>query len=138
MSFTENDRKLRTRIGKTFHGGDDRDGMAFNQTIAGALRADFGSAPSVVKHVARLTGANDRTVRNWFEGNNGPSGENLARLMQHSDAVLEAVLAISHRSRIARGIAILSLRDKLVAAVAAIDAMEVTPRDHPSPNPPGA
>jgi hypothetical protein len=52
--------------------------------------------------------------------------------MQHSDAMLEAVLVISRRSRIARGVAILALRDKLVAAVAAIDAMEVTPRDQPT------
>jgi len=129
MSFTENDRKLRSRIGRSFP-GDGHDGLPFNETIAGALRADFGSAPSVVKHVARLTGANDRTVRNWFEGNNGPNGENLVRLMQHSDAVLDVTLVLSRRGRIARGAAIVALRDKLVAAVAAIDAMEVTPRDH--------
>jgi hypothetical protein len=127
MSFTENDRKLQTGIGKAFHARDRQDRPPFNETIAEALRADFGSAPSVVKHVARLTGANNRTVRNWFEGNNGPSGENLVRLMQHSDAVLDVVLVLARRSRMARGVAILSLRDKLVAAVVAIDDMETVP-----------
>lgn len=27
--------------------------------------------------VAMITDANERTVRNWFEGKNGPSGESL-------------------------------------------------------------
>ncbi|WP_293678302.1 hypothetical protein [uncultured Phenylobacterium sp.] len=127
MSFTENDRKLQPESGRSFP--PSREATPFNESIASALKADFGSARSVVKHVARLTGANDRTVRNWFEGNNGPSGENLVSLMRHSDAVMDVVLLLSRRGRSARGVALLTLRDKLSDAVAAIDAIEAASRD---------
>ncbi|MGZ6037864.1 MAG: hypothetical protein ACXWKR_04290 [Phenylobacterium sp.] len=122
MSFTENDRKFRSKIGKSFPSGDGYDSRPFALAIAGALKADFGSAPSAVKRVARLTTANERTVRNWFEGKNGPSGENLVSLMQHSDAVLGVALALSGRGQVAAGLAMVALRDQLVAAVAIIDA----------------
>jgi len=36
-------------------------------------------------------------VRNWFEGKNGPSGENLMALIRYSDAVLAMVLQLSGR-----------------------------------------
>lgn len=124
MSFTENDRKFRSRFGKPFHDGGGYDGRPFAQAIAAALKADFGLAPSAVKRVARLTTANERTVRNWFEGKNGPSGENLVSLMKHSDSVLETALVLSGRGKIAVGLAMAGLREQLVAAVAMIDAAD--------------
>ena len=75
-----------------------------------------------MKRVARLTAANERTVRNWFEGKNGPSGENLVSLMQHSDAVLDMALVRSGRDRIAAGVALVALREQHIAAVAIIDS----------------
>jgi hypothetical protein len=72
--------------------------------------------------IARLTETNEPTVRNWFEGKNGPSGENLVSLMRHSDAVLDIALLLSGRDRIAAGVALVPLREQLVAAVAVIDS----------------
>ena len=48
--------------------------------------------------VVQLTGANDRTVRNWFEAKNGPSGELLVALCRHSDEVLDTVLRLAGRT----------------------------------------
>lgn len=127
MSFTENDRKLRSKNGKSFHNGDGYEG-AFVEVIAEALKADFGYAPAAVKRVARMTRANERAVRNWFDGKNGPSGENLVTLIQHSDAVFGVVLGLSQRSQFAVGVGLLDLRLHLIAAVAAIDAVHATPR----------
>lgn len=79
MSFTENDRKVRSEIGKAFpSGGTAEPLLPFVEAIARALRADFGSSPSTMKTVARMTGTNERTVKNWFDEKNGPTGENLS------------------------------------------------------------
>lgn len=71
---------------------------AFPKLVADALHHEWGSSLSSRKIVSRITSANERAVKNWFEARNGPSGENLVELMRHSDAVLEAVLAASGRS----------------------------------------
>jgi hypothetical protein len=97
MSFTENDRKLQSKSGKSFPIGDHQVGPSFTQTIASALKTEFGGSPSALKAVARITGANERAVRNWFEGKNGPSGENLIILIQRSDTVLKTVLSLANR-----------------------------------------
>lgn len=123
MSFTENDRKFRSKIGKSFHVDGRYDGRSFTEAIAAALNKEYGLTPSAVKRVARLTGANERTVRNWFEGKNGPSGESLVRLMGQSDAVLQVALSLSGRGKVAAGLATLALREELAAVVAIIDAV---------------
>ena len=43
------------------------------------------------------TGANEKTVKNWFAGRYGPSGEHLAVLVRHSDEVLNAFLVMAGR-----------------------------------------
>lgn len=48
------------------------------------------------------TGVGEKTVKNWFQAKNGPSGESLVRLCQHSDQVLETVLRLARRDRILR------------------------------------
>ena len=50
-----------------------------------------------LKIVVQLTGANERTVRNWFDAKNGPSGELLVALCRHSDEVLATVLTLAGR-----------------------------------------
>ena len=82
MSFTENDRKVQSKIGKTFPKRAGYDGPPIAEVIAAALKADFGTAPSAMKHIARLTGANERAVRNWMGGQNRPSAEMLICLMR--------------------------------------------------------
>ena len=94
----------------------------FVEVVASALKADFGSAPSAVKQVARMTNANERAVRNWFDGKNGPSGENLVTLIEHSDAVFGIVLQLSGRKLFAAHMGLQDLRTRLIAVVAAIDA----------------
>lgn len=69
----------------------------FRQSIAEAMKAEWGSGPSARKEVVIITHANERAVRNWFEGRNGPSGENLVSLIRHSDVVFERVLLMSGR-----------------------------------------
>jgi hypothetical protein len=127
MSFTENDRKLRSENGKSFHerSGDER-GLVV--VIAEALKADFGSAPASVKRVARMTRANERAVRNWFDGKNGPSAANLICLIQHSDALFAAILGLSQRSQFAVGVGLQDLRLHLIETVAAIDAVQAESR----------
>lgn len=66
--------------------------------MADALRSAFGDSRSAIKTVARATGANERAVRNWFEGKNGPSGHHLINLIRQSDAVFDVVLALSGRT----------------------------------------
>lgn len=70
---------------------------AFPKLIADALHAEWGSSLSSRKIVSRITNANERAVKNWFEARNGPSGENLVELMRHSDAVFDRMLVASGR-----------------------------------------
>jgi hypothetical protein len=72
---------------------------AFPKLIADALHAEWGSTLSSRKIVSRITNANERAVKNWFEARNGPSGEKLVELMKHSDAVFETMLVASERLR---------------------------------------
>ena len=67
-----------------------------------------------VKTVMAYTGAGERTVKNWFEGKNGPNGENLIELVRHSDEVLEALLWMADREDILAGKLLVDARDKLV------------------------
>lgn len=76
---------------------------AFAAIIADALRKDFGNAPAHVKHIARLTGVNARTVQNWLQAKNGPSGSGLVVLMRHSDEVTAAVLSLAERDGLLQG-----------------------------------
>ena len=113
MSFTKKDRKIQSESGKTFPAITPE---SLAHVIAAALRAEFGATPSSVKTVARLTHSNERAVRNWFDGKNGPSADNLVILMRHSNIVLKA-----DRPDLVLAVGILGLREQLVDVVAAID-----------------
>lgn len=72
-------------------------GRSFAQEIALALnRASVESAVHI-KTVAGWTGANERTVKNWFAGTYGPNGEHLLILARHCDQVLDAMLVMMDR-----------------------------------------
>jgi len=101
MSFSRMGRKVRAKDGKGFPIDPGADTAAtFALVIADALRRDFGTSPAKVKHIARLTGANVRTVQNWIYARNGPNGAGLVVLMRHSDAVMDAVLSLAGRAEI--------------------------------------
>jgi hypothetical protein len=121
MSFSEKDRKLQSKDGKSFPLDHAVEPLAL--AIAAALKAEFGNTPSALKTVAQLTRSNERAVRNWFDGKNGPSGENLVILMRHSDLVLRTVLTLAGRQDLVVAVGLASLRRQLVEAVAAIDGL---------------
>lgn len=123
MSFSEKDRKLQSESGTSFPPPHYQS----VEPLAAALKAEFGNTPSAHKTVAQLTRSNERAVRNWFEGKNSPSGENLVTLMRHSDLVLRTMLALADRQDLVVAIGLASLRRQLVDAVAAIDGLPIAP-----------
>jgi hypothetical protein len=99
MSFAKNDRNLRSNSGKTFPNGAEA--PSFAAAIAEALKAEFGASPGAAKIVGRLTASNERAARNWLDGKNAPSAENLITLMARSDRVLHTVLRLADRAELA-------------------------------------
>lgn len=65
--------------------------------IAAALRQEYGRKLPPNKKIAKNTDTTARAVKNWFSGRNAPDSANLILLMQHSDAVLVAVLQLANR-----------------------------------------
>lgn len=61
------------------------------QAISGALRRKWGDMRSPVKLVARATGTDVRTARNYWDGTNAPRAPELLRLMAECPEVREAV-----------------------------------------------
>jgi hypothetical protein len=110
-SFHKTDRNFQSKSGKTFP--DKPVYPRFGPAIAEALKAEFKGSTSAVKAVVNLTGANERTVRNWLEGKNGPGGDNLIALLRHSDTVLRTVLDLSGRGDLAVQIDLRAVRSKL-------------------------
>lgn len=130
MSFTEKDRKIRSVDGKSFPLPADRGEpqLPFVQAISAALRREYGGSTSSVKTVARLTSANERTVKNWFDAKNGPHGENLMTLMQHSDEILGTVLILASRSELLVTLKVGTWRSKLQEMLVFLDELSL-PRD---------
>lgn len=127
MSFTKKDRNFRADKGNKFPLDPSADtDAAFATIIADALRRDFGSTPAHIKHIARLTGANVRTVGNWLSARNGPSGASLVVLMRHSDEVTIAVLKLSARFSLWRAMSETNSRKELYRAV--IEFMKYIPK----------
>ena len=129
MSFRIKGRNFRPDSGKTFPRSSGRvaasDGHKFVTVIAETLREEFGGTRMSVKTVMAYTGAGERTVKNWFEGKNCPNGENLVKLVRHSDEVLEALLFMAGREDILAGKMLVDARDKLAEMLEIIDQLQV-------------
>lgn len=98
MSPTNMTRSFRPVSGKTFPPQVDVVlSTRFAAMVAKALHDDFGDTHRAIKTICKLTGAHPRAVKNWFNGENGPTGRHLVALMATSDAVLEAVLLAAGR-----------------------------------------
>jgi hypothetical protein len=125
MSPTQKDRNLRSESGRSIPlpaaAGDQ---PSFPEVIAEALRRQYGGTPAAVKIVVRLTRANERAVKNWFDAKNGPSGENLVSLLRHSDEVLETVLALAGRQDLIVARKLTGAREKLKEMLAMIDDLQ--------------
>jgi len=76
---------------------NEQTNICFVDEIASALKRSLGDSRAGVKTVAVWTGANEKTVKNWFSGTYGPSGAHLIALVQHSDEVLGTFLAMAGR-----------------------------------------
>ena len=101
------------KTGRTFPAEGGRRHIVENYAaaIGGALSEELGETHRSIKTVMGWTGASERTVKNWFAGVSGPSGEHLVAIVRHSDAVFTVVM-------------LLAGRDQAVAAKKLIDARE--------------
>ncbi len=77
--------------------GEGRMYGSFVDEISTALRRSLGDTRAGVKTVSSWTGANEKTVKNWFGGKYGPSGAYLIALVRHSDEILGVFLAMAGR-----------------------------------------
>ncbi len=91
--------------------------------IAVALNRRFGRTNAAIKTVAAWTGANERTVKNWFAGRYAPSGHHLVGLARHSDEVMEAVLLLSGRYDLLVAQKLSLARKKLVEALEILESV---------------
>ena len=97
--------------------------VAYPKQVAAALRAELGTTHQAVKTVMRWTGASERTVKNWFAGTHGPSGEHLVALAQYSDEVLEVFLVLAERNSRIVGARLVDLRRKLMETIEYIELL---------------
>lgn len=95
--------------------------------ISAALRRSHGDSRAGAKIVASWTGANEKTVKNWFAGRYGPSGAHLVSLARHSDEVLETFLAAAGRQDLMVAVKLAAAEDaieELLVAVRALSSRE--------------
>lgn len=69
----------------------------YRTAIAMALHEELDNTHRAIKTAMHWTGASERTVKYWFSGERGPSGDHLIALARHSDAVLYVVLVLADR-----------------------------------------
>ncbi|WP_417803563.1 hypothetical protein [Thalassospira lucentensis] len=105
------------------------DSRRFADLISAALREEFGGNRSSVKTIARLIDANERSVKNWFDGTNGPNGEFLVRLCRHSDRVLEVVLLQSGHAELIKVRKLALVREGLHQMLEILDEIEFSNAD---------
>ena len=96
MSFPKKGKFFPGRNGNAA-GAEGQHAGCFAGEIAAALRRSAGSGGEGIKIVAGWTGANEKTVKNWFSGRYGPRGEHLAILVRQSDEVLSTFLIMAGR-----------------------------------------
>jgi hypothetical protein len=96
---------------------------SFAKLVSTALRASLRGQSSSIKTVALWTGANERTVKNWFAGSRAPSGDHFLGLAANSPAVLAAFLAAIHRNDCLVMANIEEARAKVAAALLALETI---------------
>lgn len=90
--------------------------------IALALHTELGVTRQATKTLMRWTNANEKTVKNWMAGSNGPRGEHLVALVKHSDLALAAFLSMAGRPLALTASELPLLRQKLQMAIEGIDS----------------
>jgi len=107
--------------------------LDYASAIAEALRADLGSSHQAIKTLMRWTAANERTVKNWLSGANGPSGEHLLEIIRNSDLAFECVLRLADRRLSLSNRKLEELRDVLQNTTQLLSEMtkaQELPRSH--------
>ena len=89
--------------------------------IGKTLRKELGSKHMAAIIVARWTGTNEKTAKNWLAGTHCPSGPHLISLARESEAVMATLLVLAKRELIVSALSLISLRVGLMYAVNAID-----------------
>jgi hypothetical protein len=77
-----------------------RPGSPYAQLVAAALRSSLDDTHRAIKTVMVWTRANERTVKNWLSGTNGPNGDYLLVLLGKSDAVVDALIGTLPQDRL--------------------------------------
>jgi hypothetical protein len=104
--------------------GKEHSSQDYVAAVAAALREGVGDTHQAIKTVMRWTGADERTIKNWFAGANGPSGTHLVALIRHSDTVLDACLRLAGRDRIIANRKLAEARGKLRELLTLIESMD--------------
>ena len=120
MSLPKKDRKDRSVSGNVFPQ------KRFVDAIAVALRREYGGTHAAIKTVVALTGANERSVKNWFDAKNGPRGESLIALCSHSDAVLETFLLMAGRTQHLQAKKVVEATNKLRDVLLALEELQAS------------
>jgi hypothetical protein len=97
--------------------------LPYPAAIAQGLHVELGDTHQGIKLAMRWTGASERTVKNWFAGTNGPSGEHLIALMQHSDEVLRICLALAGRKDASDAMRLIGARDQLIEVLSVVQQL---------------
>ncbi len=114
------------KTGNTFQNGGTKTNsqIEYRDTIWAALTGELGGTHQATKTTMRWTGVSERTARNWISGTHAPAGEHLVELMQNSDAVLSAVLALAGRPEAHAFVRLDLVRTELQSMLRAIDMIE--------------
>lgn len=115
-----------SKMGKVFP--DVSPDHRYAKVVSGALRDELGESHHAIKTVMSWTGANERTVKNWFAGTNGPSGAHLIALAKHSNDIFDAFLLLSGRelSHEIPSSSLTALRERLVQALQIVESFTAT------------
>jgi hypothetical protein len=100
----------------------------FVEEITSALRRSPGGSRASVKTVANWTGANEKTVKNWFSGKYGPSGEHLIALARNSDEVLSTFLTMAGRENLMVAIKLATAEDAIAELLTAVRQLRGDPK----------
>ncbi|MBO6542814.1 MAG: hypothetical protein JJ965_06635 [Alphaproteobacteria bacterium] len=128
MSFPKKGKFFPKENGYNGKGSHQTNGC-FVEEIASALKRSLGDSRAGVKTVAAWTGANEKTVKNWFSGTYGPSGAHLIALSRHSDEVLGTFLAMAGREDLMVAIKLAAAEDAISEL---LDAVRRLGGDDPS------
>jgi hypothetical protein len=96
---------------------------SYRAAVAHALRHELGDTHRAIKTTMRWSGAGERTVKNWFNGKSGPSGEHLIGLIHHSDYMLEVMLLLARRPQASIAPKLIHAREQVAEILQRIDRL---------------